>query len=93
MGNGIKGLGLLSARLVLNRADFSHMKQGITANIDEVIDSTGLRLIAVIPQSADLYYSACAGEPLGKKTKAYKAFNRLAKRILGYDIPLEYKKI
>lgn len=92
MGNGIKGLGLLSARLVLNRADFSHMKQGITANIDEVIDSTGLRLIAVIPQSADLYYSACAGEPLGKKTKAYKAFNRLAKRILGYDIPLEYKK-
>lgn len=93
MGAGLKGLGLMSIRLVLNRVDFSHMKQGITANIDEVIDSTGLRLIAVIPQSADLYYSACAGEPLGKKTKAYKAFNRLAKRILGYDIPLEYKKI
>lgn len=93
MGGAIKKLNLMSVRLVLNRADFSHMKQGMTANIDEVIDLCGIRLIAVIPQSADIYYSSCCGLPLNKKTKAFKAFDRLSKRILGYDIPLEYKKI
>lgn len=93
IGDGLEKLNIMSIRLILNRVDFAYMKQGVNSNIDEVIDNTGLRLIAVIPQSADMYYSSCAGTSLNKKTKAYKAFNRLAKRILGYDIPLEYKKL
>lgn len=93
VGNDLKKLNLLSIRLVLNRADFSYMKQGITANIDEVIDRCGIRLIAVIPQSLDIYYSSCTGEPLNPKSKAAKAFYRLSMRILGFDIPLQYKKI
>lgn len=93
MGKELKELNLMSSRLVLNRADLGHMHKGITANIDDVIDRSGLRLIAVIPQSADVYFSACTGSALPRRSKAYKAFFRLSKRILGYDIPLEYKKI
>ena len=93
IGEDLRALGLLSVRLVLNRADFEHMKAGLNANIDEVIDRCGIRLIAVIPQSLDIYYASCTGERLNKKSKAAKAFQRLAKRILGYDIPLKIKQI
>jgi septum site-determining protein MinD len=93
IGKALNKLKLLSVRLILNRADFKFMKQGMNANIDEVIDRCGIRLIAVIPQSMDIYFSSCKGEPLKKNTKAAKAFGRLAKRILGYDIPFQSKKL
>ena len=93
VGKDLEALKLLSARLILNRADISHMKKGFTANIDEVIDRSGLRLIAVIPQSTDIYYAACTTTALSGRTKAYKAFERVDRRIQGYDIPLKYKKL
>lgn len=93
IGKDLEQLNLLSVRLVLNRADLRYMKKGFTANIDEVIDRSGLRLIGVVPQSADIYCAACTTTALPRQTKAYKAFERLARRILGYDIPLKYKKL
>ena len=89
VANDLKKLRLLSIRLVINRVSFENIRKGITANIDEAIDSCGIRLIGVIPQSMDLYLSGCSGDLLNKKSKTAKAFNRLAKRLLGYDIPLE----
>jgi hypothetical protein len=53
------------------------MRMGITANIDEVIDTSGIRLIGVVPQSMDIYMSCCSGEALGKRTRAAKAFERI----------------
>ena len=94
MGNDLSSLNLMSVRLVLNRVSFETMRRGITANIDEIIDSSGIRLIGVVPQSMDIYMSCCSGETLNKKSRAAKAFDRIAKRIMGYDIPLiSYKKI
>ena len=93
IGSDLRSLDLLSVRLVLNRADFEHIKSGVNANIDEVIDRSSIRLIAVIPQSLDIYYASCTGECLNKKSRAAKAFDRLSKRLLGYDIPLKIKKI
>ncbi len=94
MGADLAELNFMSVRLVLNRVSFKTMRMGITANIDEVIDTSGIRLIGVVPQSMDIYMSCCSGEALGKRTRAAKAFERIAKRIMGYDIPLiKYKKI
>lgn len=94
IGQDLNKLRLISVRLVLNRVSFDTMRRGITANIDEAIDRCGIRLIGVIPQSMDLYLACCSGEPLQSKSRAAKAFERLAKRLLGYDIPLKsYKKI
>lgn len=90
----LEQLRLLSVRLVLNRVSFDTMRRGITANIDEVIDRCGLRLIGVIPQSMEVYLSGCTGKPLKKNSRPQKAFSHLARRMLGYDIPLQsYKKI
>ena len=94
MGADLKELNFMSVRLILNRVSFDNMRRGITANIDEVIDSSGIRLMGVVPQSMDVYMSCCSGEALSKKCRAAKAFLRIAKRIMGYDIPLtSYKKI
>lgn len=94
IGKDLSKLGLMSIRLVLNRVSFDTMRRGITANIDEAIDRCSVRLIGVIPQSMDLYMACCSGEPVSKKSRVYKAFERIAKRLLGYDIPLKsYKKI
>lgn len=88
MGADLKELGLMSVRLILNRVSFENMRRGITANIDEVIDSSGIRLMGVVPQSMDVYMSCCSGQALNKKCRAAKAFLRIAKRVMGYDIPL-----
>lgn len=94
MGSDLAELNLMSVRLILNRVSFDAMRRGITANIDEVIDESGIRLIGVVPQSMDVYMSCCSGQALPKKSRAAKAFSRIAKRIMGYDIPLlPYKKI
>lgn len=88
MGADLKELDFMSVRLILNRVSFDNMRRGITANIDEVIDSSGIRLMGVVPQSMDVYMSCCSGQALNKKCRAAKAFSRIAKRVMGYDIPL-----
>lgn len=94
MGADLSELNFMSVRLILNRVSFKNMLKGITANIDEIIDTSGIRLVGVVPQSMDIYMSCCSGQPLGKRTRAAKAFERIAKRVMGYDIPLmPYKKI
>ena len=94
MGDDLKELQFMSVRLILNRVSFENMRRGITANIDEVIDSSGIRLMGVVPQSMDVYMSCCSGQALNKRCRAAKAFLRIAKRVMGYDIPLaSYKKI
>ncbi len=94
IGQDLEALRLMSVRLVLNRVSFETMRRGVTANIDEVIDRSGIRLIGVIPQSMDMYLACCTGGVLNKKSRAAKAFDRFARRMMGYDIPLmPYKKI
>lgn len=94
VGADLKELNFMSVRLILNRVSFDNMRRGITANIDEVIDSSGIRLMGVVPQSMDVYMSCCSGQALSKRCRAAKAFLRIAKRVMGYDIPLaSYKKI
>ena len=94
MGADLKELNFMSVRLILNRVSFDNMRRGITANIDEVIDLSEIRLMGIVPQSMDVYMSCCSGQALNKKCRAAKAFLRIAKRVMGYDIPLvAYKKI
>lgn len=84
----LRTLNLMSVRLVLNRVSLNNMRKGITANVDEVIDSCGLQLIGVIPQSMDIYMANCTGTSVNKKSKASAVFGRIAKRLEGYDVPL-----
>lgn len=75
-------------RLVINRFDEKAVKMGKLLNIDEVIDITYLQLIGVVPEEKMLTHVSVSGKELSQRTKAKVAFNNIADRITGKEIPL-----
>ena len=80
--------GLQNVRLVVNRVGPNTFEKGAVEDLDECIDTVAVQLIAVIPESVALQRSSAAGQPLAANALAYRAFDNLAQRILGKDIPL-----
>ena len=64
------------------------MKKGVYYNIDEVIDSTTLQLIGVIPFDVELIKSFNNCTENFYVSPALEAFSRIKNRILGKKIPL-----
>lgn len=79
-------------RLVINRFD---TKQFITMDfyedLDEVIDISGTQLIALIPFDNRLSTIMQRGKAGLLWSPAITVFDCLAKRILGYDVPLAFE--
>lgn len=79
-------------RLVINKFDRRLIKKGIFGGIDDMIDCSGCRLLGVVP-----FDRRAAMQKQGKfykKGKTVKAFERIAKRIYGYEVRLpKIKKI
>ncbi len=82
-------LGIEQSRLVINRFNKKATVKGKLLNIDDVIDSTRLRLIGVVPQDNAVAFSLCCGKPLPARSLAAKAFSRIAARLDGKRIPLQ----
>ena len=80
--------GFTNVRLVVNRVGPSTFDKGAVADLDECIDTVAVQLIGVIPESAALLKSTAAGEALPENTLAWRAFDNLARRILGQQVPL-----
>lgn len=81
--------GIEQSRLIINRFNKKATIKGELLNIDDVIDSTRLRLIGVVPQDNDLAFSLCGGKPLPAKSAAYKAFRRISERLEGKRVSLK----
>ncbi|HEX3038009.1 MAG TPA: AAA family ATPase [Oscillospiraceae bacterium] len=80
---------VLQQRLVINRFNHtSFRKMGCYSDLDSVIDSAGIRLIAVIPEDLKFVAAAANSVPCPPKSTAAMAFNRLAARLEGEQIPL-----
>lgn len=82
--------GAQDVRLVINKFEgkkFSGM--GLYPDLDSIIDSTGIRLIAVIPEDNRMIASIQSGKPAEKSSIAKSALYRLAQRIQGENIPLD----
>lgn len=78
-----------AVRLVVNRvARTSFGKGAAVFDLDECIDTVGLQLLAVIPESRELQQSAAAGSALPNACPAALAGAALAGRVLGQRIPL-----
>ena len=77
----------ITARLIINRFEASYMRSGIYSNVDDIIDLSGIRLMGIIPQSTDLALLSVRHN-ISKKSKAAKAFRRIAERAAGKDIKL-----
>ncbi len=82
-------LGLTEPRLIINRLKKKDVIKGRFLNIDEVIDSTGVQLIGVVPEDAELAHSATSGKAFKNETLGFQALKRIAGRILGENIPLK----
>lgn len=82
-------MGVENSRLVINRAVRSDMRRKRLLNIDDVIDKTGVQLIAIIPEDKFLR-KAGVDNILQPWQLSYEAFCNLAARIEGSQVPLAF---
>lgn len=78
-------------RLIINRFDIEYIKKGIYNNIDSIIDSSGFRLIGIVPQSSELMLLP-VNHSLKARGKSMKALTRISKRLLGEEVRLPKAK-
>lgn len=88
-GDKLYETGLEDIKLIINRFDRKKTKRGKYLNIDEVINSTYLQLLGVVPEDDKLSYCSVVGMQSFEKSKAKSAFLRIAKRIEGINVSLE----
>lgn len=80
--------GVADIRLIINKVDPKFSKTASIRDLDDVIDKTGVQLIAVIPLEEKISEFTLRGEGLPASCTAYRTFRNLAARIDGEYIPL-----
>ena len=61
---------------------------GAYRDLDAVIDASGIRLIAIVPEDAALAVAGASGSPAPLKSAGTMALGRLAARLEGEQVPL-----
>ena len=80
-----------SVRLIVNRVTRqSFGKKAPVQDLDECIDTVGVRLIGVLPESPALQQAGAQGSALPEGCAAQKAGAAIAGRLLGERIPLTF---
>ncbi|MCR4614965.1 MAG: P-loop NTPase [Clostridiales bacterium] len=85
------GMDAEDIRLIINRFDKKSAVSGKMLNVDDVIDSTGVRLIGAVPDDEEIELCLHRGLALPKGSEAFKAAMRIARRINGEEIKLRIK--
>jgi septum site-determining protein MinD len=88
-------VGILSSQgiepnLLINRIDFDMVKRGDMLSVADVQDILGIELIGVVERDENIIVAANCGEPVvfNQKSRAGQAFNRIASRICGEQVPI-----
>jgi septum site-determining protein MinD len=78
------------AHLILNRLKVSMVKKGEMLSPNDVTDLLGLEIIGIVPEDELVVPASNSGVPvtLNEHSKAGIAFNNIARRLNGEDIPL-----
>jgi septum site-determining protein MinD len=87
--NEMFDMGVQNPRLIINRFNKKAVFKGRLLNIDDVIDVAGVQLIGIVPEDIELSYCASTGKPLPMTTPSAFAFNRIARRLEGENLPLK----
>lgn len=88
----LKKMNIKNNRLVINKFDgYFFSTTNIFNDIDEIIDTIGIRLIAVIPEDKDLIANINSFTDITKGSIAGEAIKRLVQRVLGEEIPLDFE--
>lgn len=78
----------IPSRLIINRLRPRPVMKGKMPDIDEIIDTAGVRLIGVIPEDERVAVAGAYGRPLPVDAAASLCFRNVARRLLGADLPL-----
>jgi len=91
-GQVLELMGKKNVRLVVNRIS-KKMAAAMNLTVDDVMDQAGLPLLGIVPEDQNVVLSAAFRQPLlgytGKGAAA--ACRRIAKRILGFTVPVPKK--
>ncbi len=76
-------------RLIINRLKTDLVKKGEMLSSDDVFDILGLTIIGIIPEDELVLSASNSGIPvtLNLQSKAGMAFNNVARRVIGEDVP------
>ena len=88
-GDSLELMGKHNVRLVVNRLEPS-MAKAMDLTVDDIMDRAGLPLVGILPEDRDVVLAAAFSQPLLGYTRkgAAAACKRIAKRILGFSIPI-----
>ena len=78
---------LESRVMIINKYDYKAYKKSIMPHIDNIIDSTALRLSGIVPYDSKVAMFAVTGRPVNRG-HAFRAFKRIAARLEGENIKL-----
>ena len=88
-GNLLETMGKTNVRLIVNRIN-EKMVGAMKLTVDDIMDRTGLPLIGIVPEDANVLLAATFQTPLCKQTRkgAAAACKRIATRIRGIRVPV-----
>jgi septum site-determining protein MinD len=78
------------ARLIINRLNSDMVKRGEMLNSEDVLELLAINLIGIVPEDENVIKSTNIGIPVvtEEKSTAGKAFQNIARRLMGDDVPL-----
>ena len=76
---------------ILNKFVREIMRKGIYQNIDGIIDASGFRLLGIVPFDEELSLLSVRHK-LSKRSRAFKAFSRITRRLENENVPLPKPK-
>lgn len=81
--------GLDDHQLIINRLNQDMVNRGDMLDINDILDSLAVKLIGIVPADEEITVATNKGEPvvLNNKAVSGQAFNNIAKRILGEEVP------
>ena len=78
-----------SYRLLINRVRPNLIKSNDMMSVEDVVEILSAKLIGIIPEDTGIITSTNKGEPIvnDEKSLAGQAYNNVARRIIGEDVP------
>ncbi len=78
----------LRTHLIINRLRPAKVMDGSMPDVDEIIDTAGIRLLGIIPEDEEVAVANANGRPLPAACNAAICFDNIAQRFLGASVPL-----
>jgi septum site-determining protein MinD len=82
--------GIEDHQLIVNRLSYEMVRRGDMLDVNDILDSLAIKLIGIVPRDEEVTIATNKGEPvvLNDKALSGQAFNNIARRILGEEVPI-----